>query len=421
MFKRIASDSLVYFIGAFFNQLSGFVVVVLLMRHFSVDLFGMYSYAAAVVMLFTVLADGGIGQYIVKQINSSGVPLPILYRRFQSLQLMISAAILVLLTITAAVFNKPREAGLIWLLGGGPVLSGFLSTAFSFFIAQGARWIIFSRDLIFGLSRLILVGAGIYHNLSLEYFCAIAIAAQLAILVFLIAARNRKSLNYLFTFTKDIGPIVEIARAALPYTLLTLMNVVYNKIDVFMLKRLSNEYEVGVYAGATQFIYPFMFVSSALMSAIYPMLTRNLTVRDAFDKIHAMSTYILGAIGLLMSGFLFLASPVFYDYFFAHKYDAALPIYRILVWYLALVFFYGGYSNTIVAKGGVKFLLALNVVMIAVNVIGNVFAIPLYGAVGAAIVTISCEIIILLILVVYYECFIRHAWTGRTGFFGRGA
>lgn len=420
MFKKIASDSLVYFLGAFFNQLSGFIVVVLLMRHVSVDLFGIYSYAAAIVMMFTVLADGGISQYVVKQINQGREAVPVLYRRFQGVQLLVSLVIMVLMLVTAIFFNSRREAVLICLLGAGALLSGYLTTAFSFFIAAGERWIIFGRDVVFGVSRLCLVSIGVYANLPLEYFCAIAIFAQVAILCYVMLVRRRRSLHYLLTFTLNFGALGKVAQEALPYTMLTLMNIVYNKIDVFMLKRLSTQFEVGYYAGATQFIYPFMFVSSAVMAAIFPMLTQHLGARKKFDSIHSLSTYILGGVGLMMSVSLFVLSPLFYEYFFGHKFDGSLPIYRILVWYLALVFFYGGYSNTIVARGGVRFLLGLNIIMILVNVVGNALVIPGYGARGAAMVTIGCEVLILLVLVAYYEFLMPN---GRRGgrFLRKGA
>lgn len=407
MLKKIASDSFVYFLGAFFNQVAGFVVVILLMRNLGVGLFGVYSYAAAVVMLFSVLADGGISQFIVKQVNAGIEPIPVLYRRFQSFQMGVSIAILGMLLIVAFGFHSAREAILICLIGAATVLSGYLTTAFSFFIAAGERWIIFGRDVVFGISRLILVMIGVYSDLSLEYFCAITVLAQLAILVFVLVIRQRRELSYLLSFRWNFDGIGKLALAALPYTMLALVNIVYNKIDVILLKGLSTPVEVGYYAGATQFVYPFMFVSSAIMAAIYPMLTRSLGNRSEFDKVHYISTVIMGAIGVIMSGFLYLCSTFFYPYFFSHQYDGSLPIYRILVWYLALVFFYGGYSNTIVANGGVRFLVKLNTLMILANLVANYVVIPQFGAYGAAIVTICCELLILVVLVVYYEGFMR--------------
>lgn len=407
MFKKIASDSFVYLLGSFFNQLAGLVVVVLLMRNIEVELFGLYSYAAAVVMLFSVLADGGISQYIIRQLHGSTESIQRLYRRFQAFQVIVSLSILFMILIVALGFHDAREAILICLLGAATIVSGYLTTTFSFFIAAGERWIVFGRDIIFGLSRLLLAAIGIYADLTLEYFCAITVLAQLAILVFVLVVRKRRSIGYLLTFRWDFEGMGRLALAALPYTLLALVNIVYNKLDVIMLKRLSTQFEVGYYAGATQFVYPFMFVSSAIMAAIYPMLSRSLGVKSAFDKIHYASTLIMGSIGLAMSTSLYLFSSLFYNFLFDQKYDGSLPVYQILVWYLALVFFYGGYSNTIIAKGGVRFLLGFNAVMVLVNATANYLVIPQFGAKGAAVVTIGCELLILIVLVIYYERFVR--------------
>jgi O-antigen/teichoic acid export membrane protein len=421
MFKKIAADSVVYFLGALFNQAAGFLVAVVLMRHLRVDAFGSYSFAAAIVMLFAVLSDGGLSQYVVKQINAGKEALPVLYRRFQGVQVLVSLALLAAMAVAALVMRASGEGALVLLLGLAVVVSCYMTTAFSFFLAQGERWIIFQRDVIFGVARLAFFGLGILADWSLEYLCATGAMAQIVVLGFLLIVRRRRALGYLLTFSLDLRPLKQLVLEAFPYTLLTLVNILYNKIDVLMLKHLASEQEVGYYAGATQFVFPFMFISTALMSAICPMLTRSLGQRDAFNRIHLIATAVLGGCGVLLSLSLFLASPMFYQLFFGDKFNQSLPVYQILVWYLALVFCYGGYSNTIVAKGGVRFLLALNAVMVLVNVAVNYVAIPRYGALGAAVVTIACEVVVMLVLVSYSEWWMPRAHARGATLLSKGA
>ena len=85
------------------------------------------------------------------------------------------------------------------------------------------------------------------------------------------------------------------------------------------------------------------------------------------------------------------------------KYDDSIPVFKVLVWYLAIVFIYGPISNSLVAKNKVVFLVYLNLFMIVLNVLLNFFLIPVYGAKGAAVATIICEILILVSAGVYWR------------------
>ena len=92
----------------------------------------------------------------------------------------------------------------------------------------------------------------------------------------------------------------------------------------------------------------------------------------------------------MLSTFLYFGSDILFELFFDTKYDQSIPVFKVLVWYLAIVFIYGSISNNLVAKNKVKFLVYLNLIMIVLNVALNFFLIPVYGAKGAAIATIVC-------------------------------
>ena len=138
------------------------------------------------------------------------------------------------------------------------------------------------------------------------------------------------------------------------------------------------------------------------MTAIFPSLAKYAADKDKFKNIQYLALYYLGGIGILLSTCLFLGSDILFELFFNHKYDESIPVFKVLVWYLAIVFIYGSISNNLVAKNKVKFLVYLNLIMIVLNVALNFFLIPVYGAKGAAIATIICELLILVSAGVYW-------------------
>ena len=139
------------------------------------------------------------------------------------------------------------------------------------------------------------------------------------------------------------------------------------------------------------------------MPAIFPKLAKHAEEKEKFKSFQNLALYYLGGIGILLILSLYLSSDFIFQLFFKNKYDASIPVFKVLVWYLVIVFIYGPISNSLVVKNKVIFLVYLNLFMIAVNVALNFFLIPVYGAKGAAIATIICEILILVSAVLYWR------------------
>lgn len=403
MFRTILSSSAVYFLGSILNQASGFLIVLQLMRHFEVSTFGQYSYAAAFVAIFAAFADGGISQFYTRQFSLFKDQTEENYKRAQGIQLLISSVILTLPITLSIFFAKPSDVLPISLLSAGIALTGIFTPAFNLFIAWQKPWIIFRKDFGLALSKISLLGIGITLDAPIEYFCSINLLSCLPLFLYIFYIKNTEQIDYLLKAQINSSELVTTLRSTAPYAGLAIANVIYNKLDIFLLNRLTDKANVGYYAGATQFIYPFLFISGSILTAIFPLLSRNAQSKVEFRRAQRSATLVLGAAGFAVSSVLFLSCDFFFSVVLAGKYQASIDIYKILVWYLFLVFCYGSISNSIVALGKVSFLLFLNVAMIGVNGIANLLLIPRYGAIGAAYSTIGCEMIVLLIVNAYYK------------------
>lgn len=405
IFKRILKQSGVYLFGSVLNQLSGLLMIIVLMKYHSISSYGLYSYAVAIVAVFSFIADGGISQFVIKELSQckTHADQANFYRNSQGVQLITSSVIIILITCTAIFVDKNGEFIFILLLGCGAALNGYLNNSFLYFVANQNLRLYFIKDLIMSAAKVLLTFIGVLYNLPITFYCAINLMIAGFLFLFISILRRNNQFQHLLEFRINLQLFLRFFKSSWPYSLLALFNILYNKTDVLMLKEISEIKQVAYYAGAAQFIYPFMFISSALMTTLYPILSKSAHTTDEFEKVRRLSTYILCIVGLILSVFLFFFSPIFYELVFNKKFDNSLPIFKILVWYLAIVFLYGSYSNPIMAKNGVMFLLNINFVMIIIKVAMNLVLIPLYGALGASISSILCELIICATMIAYYN------------------
>ena len=402
MRKQLLKDSAVYLIGSIIVQAMGFTGLILLMNYLPVNEYGKYIYIIEFISIFAFFADGGFTQYIVKETSQNPGLVKSIYSKAQSAQILISLLMLAFIILTSYPLNSAIDFFFLLIYGLSVVISAYFAPMLAVLMATGRKDLIFYKDVTLSTSKLIFMGVGIVFKQPVIYFIFLGFLNCIVLLLLYLYTKWKKEFIYFFQNKIDLSDSWSFIKQGLLFTMLMAANVIYSKIDIIMLEKIVGSAEVGYYSGATRFIYPFMFVSTAFMTAIFPALAKHAKDSANFKKIQYTALYYLGGIGVLLSAGLFLASDIIFDVFFDNKYDASIPIFKVLVWFLAIVFIYGPITNNLVAKNKVRFLVVLNSVMIGFNIGLNLFLIPMYGALGAAIATISCEVLILVTASVYY-------------------
>jgi len=387
--------------GSIIVQILGFIGLVSLMRFLPIAEYGKYTYIIEFISIFAFFSDGGFTQHIIKESSQNPGLEDKIYSKAQSAQLLISGTMLVLILSISYAVNTITDFYYLSVFGLSVVVSAWFSPMLAILIASGRKDLIFYKDVSLSLIRIVFILLGIYFKASFSYFIFLGFLNGIVLLILYLYIRGQQDFKRILNFKLSIADSFGFIRHGFLFTILMAANVIYSKIDIIMLEKMIGSVEVGYYSGATKFIYPFMFISSAFMTAIFPKLAKHSEEKDKFRNIQITAVYYLGGIGIFLSISLYLGAEIIFQLFFGDKYDNSIPIFKILVWFLAIVFLYGPISNSLVAKNRIKFLAYLNLFMIILNVVLNFILIPDYGAKGAAMTTIVCEILILLGTVFY--------------------
>jgi O-antigen/teichoic acid export membrane protein len=401
MRKQLLKDSAVYIGGSVIVQILGFIGLIFLMQFLPVSEYGKYIYIIEFISIFAFFSDGGFTQHIIKESSQNPDKIQSIYSKAQSAQLLISAVMLILILSISYASNSLQDFYYLSVFGISIVINAYFAPMLAIFIASGRKDLIFYKDLSLSVLKLIFMLAGIYYQAPLAYFIFLGFINCFVLLILLLYTRYKKEFTYLFQLKLDLSGSMTFIKQGFLFTVLMAANVIYSKIDIIMLEKMIGSVEVGYYSGATKFIYPFMFISGAFMTAVFPKLAKHSEEKDKFRNIQNIAVYYLGGIGVFLSILLYLGAEIIFQLFLGDKYDHSIPIFKVLVWFLAIVFIYGPISNSLVAKNRIKFLVYLNLFMIILNVVLNFILIPKYGAKGAAMTTIVCEIMILMCTILY--------------------
>lgn len=403
MRKQLLKDSATYLGGSIIVQILSFIGLICLMRFLPIAEYGKYTYIIEYISIFAFFSDGGFTQHIIKESTQNPGSTEKIYSKAQSAQLLISGLMLILILCISYTTNSIQDFYYLSVFGLSVVISAYFAPMLAILIASGRKDLIFFKDVVLSVTRILFILLGVYLKAPFSFFVYLGFINCIVLLILFLYIRRQQEFKHILNFKLAVADSIGFIRQGFLFTVLMAANVIYSKIDIIMLEKMMGSVEVGFYSGATKFIYPFMFISGAFMTAIFPKLAKHSEEKDKFRNIQNLALYYLGGIGILLSTSLYLGADIIFQLFFGDKYDNSIPTFKVLVWFLAIVFIYGPISNSLVAKNKVKFLVYLNLLMIIFNIVLNFFLIPDYGARGAAITTIVCEMLILVSTAFYWQ------------------
>lgn len=195
----------------------------------------------------------------------------------------------------------------------------------------------------------------------------------------------------------SVSRMAAMLSVGLPLMLNQLLQTAFFKVDILLLQPLAGETVVGWYSSAYKWIDALILVPAYLVMALFPLFSR----RAAGDMAGLRAAYV-GTLRWLLALALpvavlttYLAEPLIRllagESFLPHGARAL----QIMVWFLPLSYVNGVTQYVLIALDRQRWITLSFVVAFGFNVVANLFAIPRYDYVGAAVVTILSEVILL--------------------------
>lgn len=367
------------------------------------ELFGLYSLSLSTICLFAGFADLGIGTALIKYIskynkNSKGY---IAYLARIKIMLTIIVA-LVLIFASYFIGNYYQKPIFLALLAGGlyiisTSLLGFIS---GFFQAENNFKIIFHREIIFQVLRLILVPVAIIYSLAYSsQFILFVLILSLSICYFLALLFLKLNLGKYHGKNLNHKQKKEVVKFIIPLTTTALSGTFFGYIDIIMLGKFVEATFIAYYQAAFALLGSgIIFISFG--GVLFPIFSRLKGVRllNGLKK-SIIITVPLSIVGIIFTYFIAsLAISLIYnkDYLPAVKILQALSILFLIDPIISI------YSSFYISEGKSYFVAKVLVISTLVNILLNYILIKNllpYGdyiaVFGAVIATIISRIIYL--------------------------
>jgi len=371
----------------------GVILLALLGRRLGTSGFGTLQLALAVMAYPLVLVDLGLTTFGLRAIAKGNVA-PDLVQGVVAARLILAAAALIALG-AAVIFLplNPLTRTLVVVLGLGLPAS-----------ALNARWVLqgerrFGRVAVIDAAS---TGAQLLAVLILVRGEDDAPAAAVALTIAAWATTTisaRLAGRWSRLRPRIVPGLSTMIRRSFPLGAAAIAITVYYSFDTILLGLFRGTEEVAYYAAAYRLILPIIALAGAVGTVGIPHLS-FLVARDARAAEKAVADLsrqmVLVALPMAVGGAL-AAEPII-RLVYGPEFAAAVAPFRILVWSVVTVFANAAFAFLLLARHGDRRYLAAVAAGAVSNIALNLVVIPRAGMIGAAVVTMASELIVLSML-----------------------
>lgn len=367
----------------------GLVIGVWIARYLGVKQFGIFNYATAFVSLFNPFTTLGLDSLVIRSVvREPDAKYKIIGTAFW---LKFAGGTGGLLLAVSSIFvlrqNDQLTVGLVAILATTGIFSAFDTIDLWFQSQVQSKYTVIAKNTAFLIIVLLKV-ALIQMQAPLFAFAwaglaEVGLGALGLVLVYKVQGYSLKSWCWHLPLAKTL------LKESWFLMLSGLTIMIYMKIDQIMLGEMVGASAVGLYSAAARISEVWYFIPMAIASSVNPTIFAAKEVSEElyYQRIKRLVRILVFISIVVAIPISFLSEPIII-LLFGNSYAAAGTVLAIHIWASLFVFMGVASASWFVAEGLTHLSLQRTLIGAITNVVLNLFLIPKYAGIGAAIATV---------------------------------
>lgn len=386
--QRVLYNTIAQIAGKVALLLASLVTLRLATSYLGVDGFGEYAIVLALAPILLVFADLGISTLLARELAQAPERREELAGTLLWFRLAASAVVVLgsLAVVPFLPYDHHVRVGILIACAGVSLLSiGSFATPFfqvSLRLDLVALLDCVTAALTIGLvAAVTLLDLGFYALVGVN---AVVGVANVAFASLLVRRFWRPSLRL------DRVLARRLVADGLPLAAVIVLGLLHFRLDAVLLSLLRSPEDVGVYTVAYRFLEQALVLPVVFMAAVFPLLAVAVRAGDAAEVVRKAFSFLLLVALPLSLGLVVLAGPLVTLVAGDGFEDAVTPL-RILAPALVFTFVNAVFAGVLIALNRQRALIVVSLAGLTLNVLANLYAIPRFGYVGAAVTTVISE------------------------------
>jgi O-antigen/teichoic acid export membrane protein len=373
----------------FLRIVIGLIVIKKLTEYFGPSSFGIFNFVESYFMIFYGLSIFGLDIILVRKLKEDDSD-KIIGNAFTILSistlLFFSLSILVL----SLFFNSLKQE-LLLIVSIGLIFNP-LYVIECYLVSKNKIRITSIFKSISFLIKSVLILSFIFYNLNLKTFILAIIIESFTYYIFLLF--YFLSLRRKLSFHFDMNIIKELVQPSIFICLYSLGNIIYFRIDIFMIEYFLSDYEMGIYTAAYKLLNFTFFIPAIISNTLFPRIIEITNLGQSNTKSLSRMYKVSFFISVLIFLFIFFFSDILVNNLFGPEFNQSIYILKIIAFNVVIISVSSIYFRIIYSHNLESRLLLRILIGIALNIILNLLLIQTYGLSGVAISTLLSLIIL---------------------------
>lgn len=368
----------------------GLVVGVWLARYLGPEQFGLLSYAMALVAMFGAVANLGLDDIMVRDlVRDAATRDEILGTAF--LLRLVAGTVSFVAAVATIYLLHPDDVLSQWLVGiiaAGAIFQTFSVIEYWFHSQVQAKYAMLAKSIAFLVCSMVKIGL-IMAAAPLVAFAWVALLEAGLFAVGLVVAYRAKG-HHLRAWRSRLQRAGVLLRDSWPLMLSGMVILIYLRIDQVMLGEMAGQEEVGIYSVAVRLAEVWYFIPMAVFWSVYPSIVEVRAVSDELFYGRLQQLYnLMALLAYVVAVPVTLAAQWLVPTLFGDAYARAGLMLAVLVW--ANVFYNLDIARSafLTVMNWPRFFLVTSTLGCVLNVVLNLWLIPLYGGMGAVIASLA--------------------------------
>lgn len=357
-------------------------------RYLGPDKFGILSYILAFTAIFSIIANLGLDDIIVRELikhpEKDNTYLGTIF------WLKVVGAIMVIGIISIAIqftSNDEDVNQFIFIISISSVFQSFGVIAFYFQAQVLAKFISICKITQLILSSFVKIYLVLAES-ELIWFVLAALFDTIMLSVALCVAYQIHGKPGFYKYF-DFNVAKYLLKDSWPLILSGIVIMIYMRIDQIMIREMLGEYEVGIYSVAVRLSEAWYFIPMIIANSLFPAILKYKQVGkeiyyQRLQRLYTLMVWLAIAIALPVT---FLGNSIV-NYLYGEIYYGAGKILIVYIWASIFIFLGVASAQWLIAENFVYFAFLRNAFGAIVNIIMNLILIKKYGAIGAAYATV---------------------------------
>ncbi|MEY3402773.1 MAG: hypothetical protein RLZZ86_2389 [Cyanobacteriota bacterium] len=370
----------------------GLFVGVWVARYLGVQQFGVFNYATAFVALFSTLSTLGLDAIVVRSIVREPEKRAEILGTAFWLKLFggVTALVLAVGSIIVVRHDDQLTISLVAILSSVGIFQAFDTIDLWFQSQVQSKYTVIAKNTAFVITALVKVALISFHAPLIAFAWAGLGEVSLGAIGLIISYRVRGYSPWLWPWSSPLAKT--LLKESWPLILSGVTIMIYMRIDQIMLGQMIGDKAVGLYSAATRISEVWYFIPMAIASSVSPTIYAAKEISESlyYRRIEQFLR-LLSWLSIVLAVPMSFLSGTIITVLFGKSYEASASILAIHIWASLFVFMGVGTSSWFIAEGLTQFALRRTIIGAITNVFLNIFLIPAYGGVGAAIATVISQ------------------------------